>query len=142
MKFESHRAMPLEEMPRVTRQEFCERMEEILDAVVKDDTAYVITHESGQKYVLCPASWFEVRRDDDFDKIIVCAVRYAVGRDTTMPALVSGFVRRWMDLLEDDTLSVIARDIDNDLSKGEGTPDKELWVKLRDDIQEHLHGKE
>ncbi len=137
MKFDTHRTLPIEEMPRVTRQEFCDRMDSILDDVSRNDTAYIITHEA-RDLVLCPASWFENRLDHDFDTIIICAVRYAMGRNTYMPSLVEGFVRRWMDCLEEQTLSIIARDIENDLRLYEDMPDHAMWTKLCDDIKERL----
>ncbi len=140
MRFETHREMPLEKMTRVTRQQFCVRMDELMDMVTAEDTAFIIEGELGGEYALCPASWFRVSRDDDFDAIIICAVRYAIGRNTYMPSLVEGFVRRWMDFLEDKTLTVIARNVGNELLMNPDMPDAELWAKLRDDLEERMKG--
>ena len=41
MKFETHRSMPLAEMPRVSRQQFCDKMDEILDRVSAEEIAFI-----------------------------------------------------------------------------------------------------
>ena len=50
-------------------------------------------------------------RDDDFGAICNCAVRYAVGRRTYMPSLVTDFITPHLGELSDKTLWCFQRDL-------------------------------
>ena len=49
--------------------------------------------------------------DDDLGAIAICAVRYALGRETYMPGLVQDFVRRHPEIVTDNVRAVMIRDI-------------------------------
>ena len=53
---------------------------------------------------------------DDFGSICVCAVRYALGRNTYMPSVVCGFVKPLLDRIEPKAISVMLRDVDEAIS--------------------------
>ena len=48
------------DMPRITRAYFCENMDYIFENMDEDDTAFVICEDDKEKYILCPASWFDI----------------------------------------------------------------------------------
>ena len=50
----------LTEMEHITSKEFGENMDAILDRISNEDIALIIDHNS-KSYVLCPASWFDLR---------------------------------------------------------------------------------
>ena len=50
--------------------------------------------------------------DDDLGTIAICAVRYALGRETYMPGLVQDFVRRHPEIVDDNVRAVMIRDIE------------------------------
>lgn len=52
-----------------------------------------------------------VKLDDDFFTIIVCAIRYSLGRRTYMPSLVCGYASRYIKQIPTKDLYVISRDI-------------------------------
>lgn len=52
-----------------------------------------------------------VYEDEDIGTIAVCAVRYALGRETYMPSLVQGFVKRHPEIVDENTRAVMIRDI-------------------------------
>ena len=52
-----------------------------------------------------------VYEDEDIGTIAVCAVRYALGRETYMPSLVQGFVKRHPEIVDEKTRTVMIRDI-------------------------------
>ena len=56
---------PTDQMARVSRVEFDNRFDEILDIVLKDNVGYVITDEGKDDLVLCPAHWFEYENRND-----------------------------------------------------------------------------
>lgn len=49
--------------------------------------------------------------DEDLGTIAVCAVRYALGRETYMPGLVQGFVMRHPEIVTENVKCVMIRDI-------------------------------
>lgn len=55
-----------------------------------------------------------IKGDDvsDLGALMICAVRYAIGRETYMPSLVQGFIRRYPQAVTENVKSVILRDIE------------------------------
>ena len=53
--------------------------------------------------------------DDDFGCIINSAVRYALGRYTYMPSTVAEFVLKYLNYLDNKTISVMIYDMDEAL---------------------------
>lgn len=47
----------------------------------------------------------------DFETILLCAVRYAIGRQTYMPSLVIDYITPLLPYLTDNTLRLIANEI-------------------------------
>jgi len=138
MKTDLHKDMLASDLPRVTRQQFCDHMEEILDKIVADGIPYLVTHEEGQDFLVTPASWYDNISNNDLRTLVVCAVRYALGRQTFMPSMIDEIVRRCMNRLEESTLSIIARDIDEELQMHANMCDAATWAKLRDDIRTQI----
>lgn len=85
--------------------------------------------------------------DYDISTIAICAVRYALGRETYMPGLVQEFVMRHPDMVTENARSVMIRDI-NEADKiseytlsdgktmkvdglGSTTIDRPGWIKFR-----------
>lgn len=76
----------------------------------------------------------------DFGAVVNCAVRYAVGRATYMPHLVVDFITPILSELDDTTLFVMRRDIEESDSLGDPRIDAPKWRKLLLDINlELLH---
>lgn len=71
---------------------------------------------------------------DDFESVLICALRYCLGRQTYMPSIIIAFVRPMLSALSIRALSVIVRDIENAKSgvPGLGDPniDEPLWLNL------------
>ena len=67
----------LTEMEHITSKEFGENMEAILDRITDEDIALIIDHNS-KSYVLCPASWFDLRELKHLELMVRNAVRFVV----------------------------------------------------------------
>ena len=67
---------------------------------------------------------------EDFGILVTCATRYAIGRQSYMPYLVTGIVRPLLDKLDDKTLGCLIRDIAEAPSLGAPEIDKPLWDDL------------
>lgn len=52
-----------------------------------------------------------VEINKDFENILLCAVRYAIGRQTYMPSLVIDYITPLLPYLTDNTLRLIANEI-------------------------------
>lgn len=52
-----------------------------------------------------------VEIDKNFETILLCAVRYAIGRETYMPSLVIDYITPLLSYLSYNTLGLIANDI-------------------------------
>ena len=50
-------------------------------------------------------------QNNDFGAVLICAVRYCIGRQTYMPGLVMDFIRPLLPKLDSKTLTVMERDI-------------------------------
>ena len=72
--------------------------------------------------------------DDDFGCIINSAVRYSLGRYTYMPSTVAEFVLKYLNYLDNKTISVMICDIDEAL-KNEDLPLRKIWVELKSKLE-------
>ena len=76
-----------------------------------------------------------VEIDDDFEIVIMSAVRYALGRQTYVPYSVISFITPILDKLSDKTLYVLERDIAEASSYGDEKIDKPEWMKFLENIR-------
>lgn len=67
---------------------------------------------------------------EDFGVLVTCATRYAIGRQSYMPYLVTGIVRPLLDKLDDKILGCLIRDIAEAPSLGAPEIDKPMWDDL------------
>lgn len=75
--------------------------------------------------------------DEDFGAVLICAVRYALGRRTYMPSLVTEYIMGHCHLtLDSNTLGVMIRDIEEQGKNGPDaygdTWDEKTWRKFLD----------
>jgi len=76
--------------------------------------------------------------NEDTELIIICAMRYAIGRQTYMPTLVQDYIRPLFPKLSDKTLQIIVRDIETAYWLGDETIDKPGWIAFCNDAREVL----
>lgn len=78
---------------------------------------------------------------EDFETILICAVRYACGRRTYMPSVVIEYIAPLIPQLSEKTLAVLERDI-ADAGKfggyGDEYIDKPLWMKFLECIRAEI----
>lgn len=126
-----------EQMKRITLQELCDNLDDILEIVNRDNVGYVITDKGNNDLVLCPAKWFDIHFDDDFGCMINSAVKYAIGRASHIPDAVCRFVMKYMHVFDERTVYVLIRDIDSSLSDYE-MPYRDTWVSLLNALKDRL----
>ena len=128
---------PVETMKRISREELCDKLDDLLETVNKENVGFVITNEGKDDLVLCPAKWFDVFYDNDFGCIINSAVRYALGRSSYMPSTTVQFVLRYIMVLDVRTITVMIKDIDHALVD-EKLPYSETWLSLKYALEDRL----
>lgn len=125
--------MKIEDMPKISRQELGEKIDEILEKIEKENIAYLITEEGKKDLVICPADWFDPYNDLDFGLIVNAAIRYSMGRQTYMPSTVCEFTLRYMPMLDNRTIQVIINDITEEIRFRDGEmPQIDIWLDLKE----------
>ncbi len=121
-------------MDRITRQELADNFDEILDRIGKEDIGFVILNEKGEDgQVICPAHWMNFVFDKDFGCFMIAGIRYAVERQTFMPNIIVGFIRRYLNVLDTQTLKSAIEEIDFFID-ADKADDAKLWHDLRDEL--------
>lgn len=73
------------------------------------------------------------KNDENFGSILICAVRYALGRKTYMPSVVVDFITPIVRYIDSKTLAVISKEIKSaakDNKLGDPTIDAPPWKSL------------
>lgn len=92
-----------------------------------------------QDIVLAQPQVGGVEIDKNFETILLCAVRYAIGRQTYIPSLVIDYITPLLPYLSDNTLKLIANEIvqyDTCIEGGLGDEkiDKPYWIDFKGKI--------
>lgn len=78
--------------------------------------------------------------DNDFQAILICAVRYSIGRRTYMPELVTRYIKPLLPQMTDNTLAVMRRDVEEPETSAFGSYgdecDRETWMRFLREIKE------
>ena len=75
----------------------------------------------------------------DFELMIVCALRYSIGRESYMPSIAIDYIRYLIPMISANTLFILQRDIKEEIERydrgGWEIFMKDEWLKLADDIR-------
>lgn len=129
----------INELRHITAREFCDKMDDFLEEVNKQDTALVIETEHSS-YVLCPAKWFEqeILENEHFNIAITCALRYALGHPTGIADTMAMIIRKSLPCLKEQTLRGMIQDIEDQLELEHDNCNRSTLGQLKANITEHL----
>lgn len=65
---------------------------------------------------------------EDLNAIYTCALRYAFGRMTYMPGLVTDYIKRHADTVANKELNIMIRDIQDEIATAERIGDKHFGM--------------
>ena len=86
-----------------------------------------------------------VEIDKNFESILVCAVRYAIGRRTYVPSLVIDYITPLLPYLSEDVLKLIANEItEHDTYEGglgDEKIDRPYWLDFLRKIRLEMGGR-
>ena len=117
----------IEEMERWARANFSvldDKYEYRLDGMIK-----------AQDIVLAQPQANAVEIDKNFESILICAVRYAIGRQTYIPSMVIDYITPLLSHLSYNTLRLISNDITEYGSYygglGDDMIDRPYWLNFK-----------
>ena len=86
-----------------------------------------------------------VEINKDFETILLCAVRYAIGRNSYMPSMVIDYITPLLPYLSDNILRLIANEITEyeayEGGLGDEKIDKPYWIKFLRKIGLEIGGR-
>lgn len=77
---------------------------------------------------------------NDYNTLILCAFRYALGRSSYVTEEISDIIRDNLTVISIHILKIIVKEIDEATRKKEIAMrcDREIWLGLKRDINKHL----
>lgn len=129
---------PVRNMPRISRKEFGENLDEILEKVEKENIGYVIHDEGSKDLVLCPARWYSYCFDENFGDMLICAVHGVIEFQGNAFDFVCAFIRKHLPVIDITSLEHLAMSIE-DLMKDQTDEHKLTTGRLiLDDIHRQI----
>ena len=87
----------------------------MMNPVTEDQRPLRVCMNNGKEFLPFPQDLLAPICDSDFRLIPLSAMRYAMGRNTCMPVVVSDYIRRHVQLLDDKFLVLATDDIKRNL---------------------------
>ena len=120
----------------ITIDELKEQTNNLLDRVTEEQHPLRVCMNNGKEFLLFSQDLLAPICDSDFRLVLLSAMRYAMGRNTYMPAVVSGYIKRHIRFLDDKFLALAADDIRRHLEDyAEHEPNPNLWQGLFDALK-------
>ncbi len=115
----------------ITIDELKNQANSLLNLVTEEQRPLRVCTNNGKEFLLFPQDLLASIFDSDFRLILLSAMRYAMGRNTCMPVVVSDYIKRHIQLLDDKFLVLAADDIRRHLEDyAEHEPNLNLWQNL------------
>lgn len=81
--------------------------------------------------------------DNLFEEVVICAIRYALGRRTYVVEDICNYIESILPDLSIYSINIIIRDIKDQESWGYGDEcDKTRWMRLLDLLEQRKHNEE
>ena len=120
----------------ITIDELKDQANSLLNLVTEEQRPLRVCMNNGKEFLLFPQDLLSPICDSEFRLILLSAIRYAMGRNTYMPVVVSGYIKRHLRLLDDKFLALATDDIRQHLENyAEHEPNLNLWQGLLDALE-------
>ena len=127
----NYEANPFRDYESITIDEQKDQTSSLLNLVTEEQRPLRICMNNGKEFLLFPQDLLAPICDADFRLILLSAMRYAMGRNTYMPAVVSDYIKRHLRFWDDKFLALAADDIQRHLEDyAEHEPNLNLWQNL------------
>ncbi len=132
----NYEASPFQDYESITIDELKDQANSLLNLVKDEQRPLRVCMNNGKEFLLFPQDLLAPIWDSDFRLILLSAMRYAMGRNTCMPAVVSDYIKRHIRFLDDKFLALAADDIRRHLEDyAEHEPNPNLWQGLFDALE-------
>lgn len=132
----NYEANPFRDYESITIDEQKDQTSSLLNLVTEEQRPLRICMNNGKEFLLFPQNLLAPICDSDFRLILLSAMRYAMGRNTCMPMVVSDYIKRHIRFLDDKFLALAADDIRRHLEDyAEHEPNPNLWQGLFDALE-------
>ena len=127
----NYEASPFQNYGSITIDELKDQANSLLNLVTEEQRPLRVCMNNGKEFLLFPQDLLSPICDSEFRLILLSAIRYAMGRNTYMPVVVSGYIKRHLRLLDDKFLALATDDIRQYLENyAEHEPNSNLWHGL------------
>lgn len=132
----NYEVKPFQDCKSVTSDELKSQTHKLLDQATKEHQPLRVAVNDGKEFLLFPQELLAPLCDNDFRLIVLSAMRYAMGRNTYMPLVVTDYIKRHIRLLDDKFLALAANDIRRHFEDyGEHEPNPALWQGLLETLE-------
>ena len=107
----NYEVKPSQDYESITIDELKDQANSLLNLVTEEQRSLRVCMNNGKEFLLFPQDLLAPICDSDFRLILLSAMRYAMGRNTCMPVVVSDYIKRHVQLLDDKFLVLAADDI-------------------------------
>lgn len=127
----NYEANPCQDYGSITIDELKDQANSLLNLVTEEQRPLRVCMNNGKEFLLFPQDLLAPICDSDFRLILLSAMRYAMGKNTYMPVVVSDYIKRHIRFLDDKFLVLAADDIRRHLDDyAEHEPNLNLWQNL------------
>ena len=127
----NYEASPFRDYESITIDELKDQANSLLNLVTEEQRPLRVCMNNGKEFLLFPQDLLTPICDSDFRLILLSAMRYAMGRNTCMPVVVSDYIKRHIQLLDDKFLVLAADEIRRHLGDyAEHESNSNLWQCL------------
>ena len=102
---------PFQDCKSIAIDELKSQTSRLLNQATKERQPLRVSMKDGGAFLLFPQELLAPLCDNDFRLIVLSAMRYAMGRNTYMPLVVTNYIKRHIRLLDDKFLMLAADDI-------------------------------
>ena len=120
----------------ITIDELKDQANSLLNLITKEQRPLRVCMNNDKEFLLFPQGLLAPICDSDFRLILLLAMRYAMGRNTCMLIVVTDYIKRHIQLLNDKFLVLAADDIRRHLEDyAEHELNPNLWQGLLDALE-------
>ena len=120
----------------ITIDELKDQANSLLNLVTEEQRPLHVFMNNGTEFLLFPQDLLALICDSDFRLILLSAMRYAMGRNTCMPVVISNYIKHRIQILDDKFLVLAADDIRRHLEDyAEHELNPNLWQGLLDALE-------
>ena len=132
----NYEASPFQDYESITVDELKDQANSLLNLVTEERRLLRVFMNNGKEFLLFPQDLLALICDSDFRLILLSAMRYAMGRNTCMPVVISNYIKHHIQILDDKFLVLAADDIRRHLEDyAEHELNPNLWQGLLDALE-------